>query len=304
MIDYAASRAVAAVVQTGSFEAAARMLNVTPSAISQRVRNLEERLGTVLIERGTPCVATEKGARLCRHMEQVGMLEKELHQHLPGLGDLPELQVTLNIAANADSLGTWFLRAVSAFTRDAEYLLNIAIDDEGHTADWLRRGRVVAAVTALAKPVQGCTVKSLGALRYASTASPDFVRRYFPNGVTAEAIARAPALTFNQKDLLQQDWVRRTFKQSVVFPTHWLPSTQAFVDASVEGLGWALNPVQLVQRHLASGQLVELVPGAYLERSLFWQVNRLSANRLSPLTQAIKETARRELTTAHGDPIA
>ncbi len=188
-------------------------------------------------------------------------------------------------------------------SRDAEYLLSIAIDDEGHTADWLRRGRVVAAVTASAKPVQGCTVTSLGALRYAATASPDFVRRCFPNGVTAEAIARAPALTFTQKDLLQQDWVRRVFKHSVVFPTHWLPSTQAFVDASVEGLGWALNPVQFVQNHLASGQL-DLVPGAYLERSLFWQVNRLSTNRLSPLTQAIKETARRKLTTAQGDPIA
>ena len=295
MIDYAAARAVTLVVQTGSFEAAARALNVTPSAISQRVRNLEERLGTVLIERGMPCMATEKGAWICRHMEHVGMLETELLEHLPGLGDSMPAPVTLSIATNADSLGTWFLPSVTPFARATDYLLDIAVDDEDHTADWLRRGRVVAAVTALSKPVQGCVVKPLGALRYIAAASPEFIDRHFPSGVTAEAVAAAPALTFNQKDRLQQNWVRQTFDANVIFPTHWLPSTQAFIDASIEGLGWALNPVQLISDHLTSGRLVELVPGKPLDRPLFWQVNRLAAKRLMPLTIAMVEAARREL---------
>lgn len=295
MIDYAAARAVAMVVQTGSFEAAARALNVTPSAISQRVRNLEERLGAVLILRATPCTATEQGAWLCRHMEHVGMLEKDLLEHLPGLGEPVEMPVTLSIATNADSLGTWFLPAVASFARGPDYLLNIAVDDEDHTADWLNRGRVVAAVTGHGKPVQGCAIKRLGAMRYVATASPDFLRRHFPSGVTAQAIAQAPALTFNQKDRLQQDWVRKTFNEPIPFPTHWLPGTQAFVDASVEGLGWALNPLQLVRDHLSSGRLVELVANSHFDRALFWQVNRLAANRLTQLTTAIVETARREL---------
>ncbi|MCC5986365.1 MAG: LysR family transcriptional regulator ArgP [Pararhodobacter sp.] len=295
MIDYAAARAVAMVVQTGSFEAAARALSVTPSAISQRVRNLEERLGAVLVLRGTPCTATEQGARLCRHMEHVGMLEKDLLEHLPGFGEPKATPVTLSIATNADSLGTWFLPAVASFARGPDYLLNISVDDEDHTADWLRRGQVIAAVTAHGKPVQGCVVKPLGALRYVATASPDYLRRHFPDGVTPEAVAIAPALTFNQKDRLQQDWVCQAFGQPIAFPTHWLPATQAFVDASLEGLGWALNPVQLVRDHLSSGRLVELVPNAPLDRALFWQVNRLAANRLTPLTTAIVQTARRAL---------
>lgn len=83
MIDYSALKAVAMVVQTGTFEKAARALNVTPSAISQRVKHLEERLGVVLIERGSPCTATEKGDWLCRHIEQVGMLERELWRNYP-----------------------------------------------------------------------------------------------------------------------------------------------------------------------------------------------------------------------------
>ncbi len=118
MIDYQAARAVAMVVQTGSFDKAAKALHVTPSAVSQRVKQLEDRLGVVLIARGTPCTATEKGAWLCRHMDHVGMLEKDLMQQLPGLGDIgaPAGRVTLSIASNADSLSTWLLTAVSAFS--------------------------------------------------------------------------------------------------------------------------------------------------------------------------------------------
>ncbi|TPQ51877.1 ArgP/LysG family DNA-binding transcriptional regulator [Prosthecomicrobium hirschii] len=297
MIDYPAARAVAMVARTGSFERAAKALNVTPSAISQRVRQLEERLGAVLIERGTPCTATERGAWLCRHVEQVGMLEQDLLAHLPGLADpaAPAPRVTLSLATNADSLGTWFLPAVAAFTHATDFLIDLAVDDEDHTAEWLRRGRVVAAVTAIGKPVPGCRVVPLGALRYHATASPDFVRRYFPDGVTADALAAAPAITFNHKDGLQQAWIRQALGASVPHPTHWLPSTQSFVDASLIGMGWGLNPARLVADHLAAGRLVELIPGAVLDVPLHWQIGRLAADRLSGLTRSVVETARRDL---------
>lgn len=297
MLDYNAACAVAMIVQTGSFEGAARALNVTASAISQRVKQLEERLGAVLIERGVPCVATEKGAWLCRHVEHVGMLEKALTDHLPGLlaPASPMQRVTLNVATNADSLGTWFLAAVAAFTRETDHLLNVAIDDEEHTADWLRRGRVLAAVTALAKPVTGCQVRALGSLRYLATASPGYMARHLPAGVTPEALAAAPGLTFDRKDRLQHLWMRATLGRSVSYPSHWLPSTQSFVDACLAGVGWALNPVQLVREHLDAGRLVELVSGAALDRPLHWQVNRLVSAELSGLTRAVVSAARQAL---------
>lgn len=297
MIDYAAVRAVAAVVRTGSFERAAASLNVTPSAVSQRVKHLEERLGAVLIERGAPCTATEKGLSLCRHMERVGMLEKDLMEHLPELSgsDGSAQRVTLNVATNADSLGTWFVEAIAAFTRTTDYLLNVAIDDEDHTADWLRRSRVLAAVTSLKRPVQGCRVTPLGSLRYHATASPNFVARHFPKGVTVEAFEQAPALTFNQKDRLQNDWARQAFGRDLSFPTHWLPSTQSFLEGSLAGMGWALNPVQLSRQHLERGDLVELLPGEVLERRLFWQINRHASDQLQELTRSVLSVARREL---------
>lgn len=295
-LDYAGARAVAMIVQTGSFEGAARVLNITQSAVSQRVRNLEDRLGTVLIQRGQPCTATEAGAWLCRHMEHVGMLEEALLEHLPGLANLGDGQrVTLEIATNADSLGTWFLPAVAAFANQSGYLFNIAIDDEQHTPDWLRQGRVLAAVTSLDRPVQGCIVKPLGRLRYQATASPDFMRRHFPSGVTLQALAEAPALMFNPKDNLQQAWVRQVFGQSPALPSHSMPSTQGFVDACRAGLGWGLNPVHLVADHLASGALVELMPGTCFQVPLFWQISRLAADRLKSLTQVVLAAAEAKL---------
>lgn len=296
-MDYAGLRAVAMVVQTGSFEKAALALHVTPSAISQRVKQLEERLGAVLILRGNPCTATEKGEWVCRHMEHVGMLESELFSQLPALLSSDEVssRVTLHIATNADSLGTWFLKAVSAFTHQSGFLLNVAVDDQDHTAEWLQRGRVLAAVTSLEKPVQGCRVTPLGFLRYHATASPAFIDRYFPESVTETELAQAPALTFNQKDRLQQQWISQVFGASIVHPTHWLPSTQSFVDAALLGMGWGMNPALLVRDHLAEKRLVELVAGTPLDVPLFWQVNRLAADRLKSLTDAVVEVARREL---------
>ncbi len=211
MIDYSALRAVAMIVQSGSFEKAARALNVTPSAISQRVKHLEERLGAVLIERGSPCTATEKGDWLCRHIEQVGMLERDLLAELPALADAedPAQKVTLHLATNADSLGTWFLKAISQFSKASDYLFNIAVDDQDHTAEWLQRGRVVAAVTSLSRPVQGCRITPLGILQYRATASPEFIARHFPNGITRETIASAPPSPSTRRTACRTNGCRR-----------------------------------------------------------------------------------------------
>jgi LysR family transcriptional regulator (chromosome initiation inhibitor) len=294
MLDYPSLAAVAAVVREGSFERAARALNVTPSAISQRVKQLEERLGSVLIVRGQPCTATDTGRRLCGHMEQVALLEQELHGALPKLAQTSNdiERVTLRVAVNADSLGTWFIGALAQLTAREEVLVDVALEDEEHTVEWLRTGAVLAAVTAHAKPVQGCNSVALGRLNYVAVASPEFVERYFPNGVTAAALAKAPSLRFNRKDHTQEQWARRICRRTVELPAHWFASTHAFVDASVAGIGWGMNPLTLVRKHLESGSLVELVPGRKLAVPLFWQHTRLQVPVLSHLTRAVVQSAR------------
>jgi LysR family transcriptional regulator (chromosome initiation inhibitor) len=294
MLDYAALAALAAVVREGSFERAAGALGVTPSAVSQRVRVLEERLGTVLVQRGQPCLPTPAGARLCAHVDRVRLLEGEVAAALPGLaGAGQDGPLTLRIAVNADSLGTWFLPAAAAFARGSGALLDIVLDDEAHTAERLRDGEVLAAVTADPVPVQGCRTRPLGALPYAATASPDFAAAHFPDGATAEALARAPVLRFDRRDGLQARWARAVAGVDLAGPVHWLPSTQGFVDAALAGLGWGLNPVTLVEPHLESGRLVELRPGHRLDVALHWQFARIGAQILADLTREVVRTARR-----------
>jgi LysR family transcriptional regulator (chromosome initiation inhibitor) len=288
MLDYALLAALAAVIRTGSFERAAQQLHVTPSAVSQRVKLLEERLGTILVVRGIPCTGTPAGQRLCQHVEQVSLLESELRHELPGIQHAGP-PVTVRIAVNADSLATWF---VAAMAQTPDCLFDLVLDDQEHSADWLRRGEVLAAVTASAKPVQGCDSTPLGALRYIATASPAFVRRYLPEGLDDASLARAPRLTFNSKDRLQTRWTRQAFGTEIASPTHWLPSSQAFIDAALAGLGWGMNPEMLVAGHLRDGRLVALVPDQPLDVPLFWQRSRIASSTLADITRAVLSTAR------------
>jgi LysR family transcriptional regulator, chromosome initiation inhibitor len=286
-------QAVAAVVREGSFEAAARALGVTPSAVSQRVKLIEERLGSVLVVRGQPCTATETGARLCRHAELMGALEAELHRDLPQLAQagMAPGSATLRVAVNADSLGTWFVGAMARFARVDPTLLELAVDNEDHTADALRRGRVLGAVTSIASPVQGCRSRRLGALRYVATASPDFRARHFAGGLGADAFARAPCLRFDGRDELQSQWVRRLLRRDVPLPAHRVPTTQGSVDAALAGVGWSMHPRGLVGAHLEAGRLVELVPGLAIDVALYWQSARLPVPALERLGRAVVETA-------------
>jgi len=298
MLDYVSLSAVAQVVREGSFERAAQALHVTPSAVSQRVKLLEERLGLALIVRGTPCTATEAGHWLCRHVEQVGMLERDLHTSLPALAALetPDSRVTLRVAVNADSLATWFIDAATAFCQAEPALLDFSVEDQDHTAEWLKNGTVLAAVTSSAKPVQGCHSVPLGHMRYLATASPAYMRRYFPDRVVdAAALALAPSLTFNRKDRLQAAWARQVCGRHVEVPQHWLPSSQAFVQATLGGMGWGMNPLALVAAHLESGALVRLQPDSDLLLPLVWQHARLKIPMLDRLTAAVLAAAKATL---------
>ncbi len=278
-------QALATVHRRGSFEVAAAILGLTPSAVSQRIKALEDRVGCLLIRRGQPCEATPAGLRLIRHHDEVALLEQALARDLPGPATGP---TTLRIAVNADSLATWLIPALAAVDG---MLFDIVIDDQDHSQDLLRRGEVAAAVTSHAGPLQGCDTIPLGALRYRATASPAYLARWMAQGPTADALTLAPALTFSDKDRLQMLWAERQTGRKIDFPTHRLASTHAFVDAALAGLGWGMNPEMLVADHLAKGRLAELAPDSPLDTPLHWQFSRLTAQAIDPVTRAIRAAA-------------
>lgn len=284
MMDYPALMALSEILRRGSFEAAAHALSVTPSAISQRIRGLEERSGTTLIDRGPPVSGTAAGLRLAAHADRVRLLEAELRIETSS-------RPVVRIAVNADSLATWAIAPLAA----TPGLLDLVIDDQDHADDWLRGGQVSAALTSTTRAIPGCDAMPLGLMRYRATASASFVARHFPQGVDASSLAHAPSLSFNHKDGLQDRWSEALCGRRVPLPLHRLPSSQAFAEATRSGLGWGMNPEIMIREDLLSGRLVDLAPELPLDIPLAWQVARITAKAIAPLTEAMKKAAKAAL---------
>ena len=289
MLDYAALNAVSAVVREGSFEGAAQALGITPSAISQRVRGYEEKLGALLIVRGQPCLPTTVGKALCAHIDKVRLLEAEIPQLCGDTTLAISRTPSLRIAVNADSLATWFPEAMAGFTQKTNVFLDLLVEDEAHTTERLRSGEVMAAVTADSIPVPGCHTTPLGVLRYVACASPAFVQRYFSNGFTQEAFAAAPCMCFEKRDKLQTRWLHEAHRTALPPQVHYIPSPQGFLDFALAGLGWGLQPLFLAQAHLEAGKLVELHPHHAIDVALHWIIPRLKSDLLEKLTQHLRK---------------
>lgn len=282
--------ALSAILRHGSFEIAAAELSVTPSAISQRIKSLEDRVGVALVQRGVPCTGTPAGLRIARHAEDIGLLEAQLGQELAI--DRATGPARVKIAVPADSLATWFIDAMAQID---DMLFDLVVDDQDHSAEWLRRGEVSAAITVGGQSVTGCDATALGTLRYLATASPGYMHKWFADGVNHTSLARAPCLTFNQKDNLQRSWIATQTSQRISPPSHFLPSTQGFVEAAAAGLGWGMNPEVLAQPFIDDDRLCEVVPNSHLDVALTWQVGRILAPALAPLTRAVKDAATQAL---------
>lgn len=293
MFDYTQLATLSAILRHGAFDAAAVELGITQSAVSQRLRALEDRVGQPLVQRGTPCAGTALGQRLARHAEEVGLMESRLAA-TAGLDRAGPRRV--RIAVNADSLAAWILPALAdAQAAAPDLLFDLIVDDESHSASWLRAGEVTAAVTSTEAPPTGCDSHPLGQLRYIAVASPDWVDRHCPAGVTGDALRRAPCMTFDPKDRLQMRWLDREFGPGKPPPTHFLPSPRAFHDGALLGLGWGMNPEPLIRDDLAAGRLVPLRPDRPLDQALYWQVSRRMAPAIAVLTQSVRKTARLHL---------
>jgi len=276
--------ALAAAVAEGSFDAAARRLHVTPSAISQRIKALETSVGRVLLIRSRPVRPTPSGETLLRAARQIEAVTAEVARELGEEGE-DQLPV-IALAVNADSLSTWLLAALSAV--DPPLAFDLRRADETRTAELLRDGSVIAAVTSSADPVPGCMVQPLGRMRYRPRASPAFAERWFPDGVTPAALARAPVVTFDRTDQLQGRYLRRRSRRRLEPPRHYVPGSSAFAQAVQLGLGWGLVPDLQAE---GATELVDLDPEGAIDVHLFWQQWRLRSPALERVAAAVSAQA-------------
>ena len=277
-----------AIIDTGTFEAAARRLHITPSAVSQRVKALESEVGHVVVVRTSPCRATPTGESLVRLARQQALLATETMAELAPRGGS---RIDLPIAVNADSMSTWFGAVVAACAGWDEIVLRLRVEDQDHSAQLLRSGEVLGAVTSDPSPVQGCSTEPLVTMRYLPAATPALLERYRAGrGIDWAAM---PVVRFNDKDDLQQRILER---HGVISPppTHEVPDGAGFVTAVAAGLGWgALLTTQLAPL-LASGDLVRLGTRDRVDVPLYWQRWRLPSAALDRLSEIVRRESARD----------
>ncbi|MBT0771904.1 LysR family transcriptional regulator ArgP [Kineosporia sp. J2-2] len=281
------------VVDEGTFDAAAARLGVTPSAVSQRVKAMEQAAGRVLVRRTTPVRPTADGEVLVRHARQARLLEQETARALEpaGEGRVPSIPV----AVNADSLATWFLGALGEVLDEVTVVFDLYREDQDRTSDLLRSGTVMAAVTADSVPVQGCSSVRLGTMRYHAVASPSFVGRFLGGRAGTAGLDGVPLVDFDRQDGLQQTFLKTALGHAPRSPRHYVPTSEDFARAVRAGFGWGMLPQQQCLADLAAGRLVELAPRRPADVELHWQRWKLASPLLDRLTAAVRAVAGREL---------
>jgi LysR family transcriptional regulator (chromosome initiation inhibitor) len=287
-------RALAAVVDQETFEAAADELRITPSAVSQRIKALERSVGSVLVRRLKPVVPTPAGERLLRSARQLLLLADEALLALrsdqahdgggPASRGAERLRVP--IVANADSIATWLPPALREIALGGRVAVELLRDDEHATADLLRSGDAVGAITADPRPVQGCRVQRLGTMVYRAKGSEEFIRRWFPDGPTPDALAAAPVMQYDRKDSHQLALLARVAPEAVP-PQHFIPDSVQYVEAVRAGLGWGMVPDQ----QDPEGSLVELDPAWSEDLELYWQSWTLDSPGLDEVSAAVVRAA-------------
>ncbi len=285
--------ALSAVVKEGSFEGAAKYLSVTQSAVSQRIKQLEANIGAVLVLRERPCKPTEFGSHLCRHIERIHLLEHDLMLSLRNdVKDRVNSSVTVRIAVNADSLATWFGPAVTRSVKEANILLDILVEDQENTAERLRTGEALAAVTVDQKPLNGFKNTPIGTLEYVTVCNPKFYDQYFSAGLYPTAVSNAPCITYDRKDLLPRIWASSIFGMQISLNPIWVPSFSGYMNCCCTGAGWGLMPRGSVRPYIEDGTLVEVKPNTEIDVPLFWQHSANPGGTMEALTEIVLSEAR------------
>ena len=284
MFDYKLIEALAMVAREGGFDKAARALYITQSAVSQRIKLLEDFTGQVLIARTTPPRATSAGKKLLKHYLQVKRLEDDL------MGEIGEPATkgfaSITVGVNADSLAFWLLEAIHPFLLEERVLLDIRVDDQEQTHQLLKNGEVMGCISTQEHPMQGCQIKYLGYTNYHIMATPEFAVQWFPNGLAIENVRKAPAIIFDRKDDLHHKLLHQALGEvPASIPTHYVPSVEKFAEFISLGLAYGMLPDQQSKPLVGTGQLVNLSPDCHVSVKLYWHCWNLKSDLLEKLTQ-------------------
>lgn len=271
MLDYKSIEALHAVIELQSFEAAAKKLHITQSAVSQRIKNLETYYGETILIRIQPYKPTELGKFLIGHFKRVCLLEDTLEQQMQSKAT----KLHIAIALNRDSLETWFLDLINKIDLCQDILLEIIADDQDLTLDYFKKGLVSACLSTSSKEITGSNVTFLGNMEYLLVASPQFIKHYFPHQNSTKKqiqyLLEAPALKFDKNDVLHEHYLEKFFNlHKPELNYQIIPSVRGFKQYALLGYGYGLIPKIDIIQELKEKKLIQLYNDKILKVPLFW----------------------------------
>lgn len=275
-------RAFEAAARLGGLALAARELNVTPSAVSHQVRDLEAALGCALFLRtGRRVVLTAPGRRLLARLTPLldGLQEAcaELSAP-PGHGQLA-LHCAPSFAVK------WLGPRLAPFL-DRHPGLAMRLSTGVEAGAVLERGEADAAIV-YGEPLRGPGIacEGLGRERIAPLCAPALAARI---GNLADALPQTPLIESPLSPVKWADWCAWNGIAVALAPRLSMDRAALAIAAAVDGLGVALESTRLAERELARGELVELpAPAAPLERTVHHLCYRM-ADRGHPHIEALR----------------
>jgi LysR family transcriptional regulator (chromosome initiation inhibitor) len=295
-LDYRALAVLDAVASQGSFEKAALALGISQSAVSQRIKALEDASGRLLIVRGQPAVPTGLGQRLVSHHRNVKLMEAALDIDLGNKVSMPEIA----LAVDAASLATWFPLSLQPLLSPPRCQLKVQQASQELALHLVQEGSVFGCIAAAQEhPDQhanGPDITPLGRMRYVCVATPVFAGHWFGDGFAAEAVRLAPAVVSDQ-DMMAR-FLHETLGIAGPYPHHAMPLSAATTECIYGSLSYGLMPLAQISAALADERLVDLAPGRYIDVALNWHAWNLDTPFTRALTEQVVGTARRQLLPA------
>ncbi|QBR04322.1 ArgP/LysG family DNA-binding transcriptional regulator [Paraburkholderia pallida] len=203
MLDRQQLETFATVLECQHFRKAAALLNISPGAVSQRIKSLEAAVGAVLLMRDPTVIPTRAGEAILRYIMAMRLLEDETLELIKP-GKFPPVNIA--IAVNADSFATSF-EPVSWKLGMQHIGLDIIVDDQDHTVTALARGDVKGCISTQREPPIGFQADFAGGMRYRCVATPGFIVTHLPTGMTLPAILDVPAILFDRNDAIHDKFL-------------------------------------------------------------------------------------------------
>ena len=145
-LDVESLRAFRLVVDTGGFTGAATELGVTQSAVSWKIKRLEERVGVELLKRGAEVEATPDGRDLLVYADRMIAAHDDAVAHL----NRSDLEGVIRLGMNEDIGAELVATVLASFGRAYPNVrLDVVVDNSGRIAEWFDDGTVDLALLQL-----------------------------------------------------------------------------------------------------------------------------------------------------------